>query len=516
MCPRGKLKKKSIRLLLFFGITALFLYSCDTSVNSNIGNSLVYEGPGGGRENGRFYAQNMVNNRFYSLYADKLWNKQDSKCVVWAERGSGITEQDAKKVAEYYDDIYVKMMAVFGLYKNFTDVFANDGKVIASDIMELADYYGNGDKKLCILLLKIEDSYTPGVNNSYVAGYFSPYNFLGYDPKDTYTYYSNECDMIYIDVKYITLGLPEPYSTLAHEMQHLMNYVTSISERFNGRTPRQMDLWIDEGLSGAAEYVTAGEHNKSRVEWYNEDPTRWITNGNNFYIWGNYTSSNPLAVLDDYATVYIFFQWLRLQSKDPQLKETNIYREIIYSPHSNYEAVTAAAVNAISNDYKNNWPLLLRDWLAANYINASAGRYGYKNDPVLNQIKPLFLKGASGSSYPLAPGEGIYTQKTSMPETAPYIKYSGLPSRGSLSYPNDHSVSGYSALLSYNADTSANANNYSFCSPFSVETDPSLRQDTRMNTASFRLSQEQPSLSGPYPISAGDMLRLNGHEEDQR
>jgi hypothetical protein len=51
----------------------------------------------------------------------------------------------------------------------------------------------------------------------------------------------------------------------------------------------------------------------------------------------------------------------------------NANKDIISSQYSDYRAVTTAA-GKISSSYTNDWGLLLRDWLAANYINAPSGR----------------------------------------------------------------------------------------------------------------------------------------------
>jgi len=487
---------KNKRLPLFFGIAALFLYSCDLFVD-----------PGNGNRDGGAYppaseykifrAQNFLTGSYYNVDAMLLY--EGAKCTIWREIASRTSPYAAQTMANTYDNsIYPNMMSAFG----FVEEFPGEDTVVTRNTMEQADYLGDGDGKLCILLLDIRDSYGMNGNQSYVAGYFWFGNLYS---KSTYPD-SNESDMIYIDTNPGIPGSEQSNAILAHEMQHLMNFVTGM---VRGRGT--MDTWVDEGLSGAAEYVATGKHNENRIAWYKDDQEGTIRKGNNFFVWNNYTSSNPMILLDDYSTVYLFFNWLRLQASTG----IDIFRTIINSPHSDYRAVTAAAANVINSGYNNNWPLLLRDWMAANYVNAPSGRYGYKNDPMLRDINARVLSGVAGSSYPLAPGEGIYTQKSTMPGTVANIGYAGLPSRGSLAAPNDLSASGSSALLSYNTNTNRNALG-SPCYPFSVETGPSLQPDAGMDMTSVGLSFKRSFSSGPYPISVGEMLRLNGHEELQR
>ena len=514
------------QLPLVFGVLVLLLVSCEDFTISP-----VYGGPGGGRENGRFYAQNMSNDNYYTLYADKLYseaNDPSTKCVVWAEKNCGISSADAKKIAdEYNDKIYPKMMAAFGEVKSFNDALTGKTKV-ASDTMEFADYYGDGDGKLCILLLKIKDDYKQGVNNSFVAGYFTPYNYLQYTRGDTSSYYTNECDMIYLDVKVnkpgAADGLKKMGGTLAHEMQHLMNFITSLDRRLEGNSLEQMDLWIDEGLSSAAEYVYSGEINKDRVDWFNEDPTGRIAQGNNFYVWDNYPigSDGYPPVLDDYATVSLFFQWLRLQAGG----DLDIYKDIIQSSDYDFNAVLDAAKLHISNyNYAHavtgGWRYLLRNWMAANYRNASTGPYGYEG--AIKDINTTFYYSSSGGTYDFQffPGEGIYSKSPSMPSPQEKIKFAGIPSSDSSasSAPNDENLIGAEVMLSYNIDTELDNVSLSVAQiPLMPKSsiDISLQALPYNGTATSSRNAASPQsspLSGPYAISAADMLRLNGQKK---
>ena len=512
--------------LLLFIIASLVLYSCESSFNHLVP---IYEGPGGGREGGKFYAQNMVNNRFYSLYAEKLWDEEDdlnTKCVIWAEKGSGAKKEDARKIAkEYNKQIYPKVMDVFGAKKKYIDKFGNDDREVASDTMGFADYYGDGDGKLCILLLTIRDGFNPPKSQSYIAGYFSYYDFTRYDPGNSYTFYSNECDMIYIDAKYITspYNLSDPYKTLAHEMQHLMNYVTSIDKRFNGQTIRLMDTWIDEGLSSAAEWVYSKTHNEERIKWYNDDPTGCIANGNNFFVWGNHvtgTNGDPDAILDDYATVYLFFQWLRLQAG----AGAGIYNTIINSANSDYTAVTAAAKAQISGSYS-DWGILLRDWIAANYIRSPDTIYGYRNESSLDKLIPTVIYGKESKNYyvDLYPGEGVYTKRLSWPSSQPeFIRCAGLKKQAD--YISDTTVTGYDVLLTYNANSSNRGGLTRVSIPISASISQQAPRDTGMNSLSSSRSltgqpeagQPETRHREPYAISAGDMLGRNGYGDEER
>ena len=146
-----------------------------------------------------------------------------------------------------------------------------------------------------------------------------------------------------------------------------------------------MDTWINEGLSAAAEWVVSGAHDTSssgRLAWYNSDQTGLIKYGNNFFVWDNRRpgtdpNSHVNAVMDDYATVNLFFHWIRLQSGG----NASFYREISESTYRDYRAVLNAMTDYI------DWGSLMKTWHAANYIMAPSGPYGYMNDAVLKNIQ---------------------------------------------------------------------------------------------------------------------------------
>jgi len=371
---------KKIISVFFF---SFLIFSCDMF------------GPSNTDPSGNFWAQDFrYNNRHYRVNAELLW--EGRHCNVWVEKGCGASAAHAKQVADEYDNkIHQQMIDIFSI----KDI--NYAGHSFSNIIEVADWLGDGDGKLCILLLDIKDDYIKGVNDAYIAGYFWRADL--FDMAN-----SNKRDMIYIDTRPGLENSAELFGTLAHELQHMMNYVTTLVERSSA-----MDIWIDEGLSSAAEWVYSGP-SASRIDWFvyngNKSGTMkgLLDRGNNFFVWDNHRS-NHYAILDDYATVYLFFQWLRLQAGS-----SGIYQEIISSKESNYKAVIDAVNSYL--EWNTNWETLLKTWLAANYINAPSGPYGYMNDNELKNVKVSSSPGI-GLTVTLAPGEGVYSVANTNPNT---------------------------------------------------------------------------------------------------
>jgi len=355
-------------------------------------------------------------------------------CHVYAGRGANITKDKAKSIANTYDNnIYTKMIQYFSLSKE--DDIVLEGKTL-NNTLDIASFMVNYDGKLNIILVDIQDNYEKGVNNSYTAGYFWNGDLIKRDNRNPY---SNECAAIFIDTYPAVPGSEESNSTLAHEMQHMMSYLNGFLSR-----DKDFDVWIDEGLSLSAEYLYLGKQLTARVNWYKNDQSGLICKGNNFFVWGNRINENPYASLDDYATDYLFFQWLRLQTQP--VEDKMIYWYIMFSGDYDHNAVVGAYNNTAPASNKiNDWDSLLKTWLAANQINASSGLYGYKGQLVITTHTA-----PAQTSINLYPGEGVYS-KTPTAALSPSgnIKYAYLMANSV----NDSFITNSTMLLTYNKNT---------------------------------------------------------------
>ncbi|MCL2270181.1 MAG: hypothetical protein FWC24_02445 [Treponema sp.] len=458
---------KKIKTALFAALFIVLLTSCiifpDLNMLKPVENLDILE------ENS-FYAQNMTNKKYYKVKASILW--EGSKCVIWAENDSMVTRKQAQDIANEYDS---KIRPI--IIETFS---RDDGEM---DIIDYAnDLAGRNDRKLTVLLLDIKDGFKNEKTDTYVAGYFFSGNFLKKGNTGS-GHYSNGRDMIYIDTDPgLSLQIRESYVTFAHELQHLVNFVTSV--RMNRGS---VDTWIDEGLSSQAEHFYLGDNSKDKCEWFSADSEGTIARGNNFFVWGNH-EEKPRSILDDYATVYLFFRWLYLQA-DSEL-QSHIFYDIGSSSYRNYRAVTAIA-GAI-NPAWGNWENLLRTWLAANYYPHNA--YGYTGDAYLQE--KIRVSPATGITISLYPGEGAYSVMSnsySPAETGNHIRYAGLadnapdiitspPYRGNI-------------LLTFNANT----NN-------AVSTRPETGSLTGISPSVSRKAGGNGKTSGPYKIDARDIL----------
>ncbi|MDR2478993.1 MAG: hypothetical protein LBD48_06750 [Treponema sp.] len=397
---------------------------------------------------GQFYAQNLGTQQFYIVNAAKL--TEGSKCEIWAEKNSGVSQSTAASIANEYDtNIYQKIVDAFSI-RNFDFSYTESGigkTEHFSDMMEFADWLTDENGKLTILLLDIKDGYKKPTD-AYTAGYFFGGNLYDKGPvQDEYgsiLFYSNGKDMMYVDTYPGRPGSQDSNATFAHELQHLINFATTLALQRNSL----MDTWIDEGLSSQAEFLYLNNNPPDRLEWFNKDSNNTISKGNNFFVWGNYTGN---SILDEYATVYLFFHWLYLQNN----KNSSLFLNITRGNYTDYRAVTSVATGI--NSGWNSWDTLLRTWMAANYAPTNTS-YGYKGDTELQGIQIKTTSGA-GNKIALYPGEGVYSQITSLYKTLPAsgsggsIRYATLTGSGQPVPVTSGTLTG-NALLTYNISTS--------------------------------------------------------------
>jgi hypothetical protein len=339
-----------------------------------------------------FYAQrvDIAYTNFYRVNTAKL--AEGKHCIIFADVETAVSVRTARNVAAEYDSrIHPIITGAFGDYIAAGYDVDNNGKII-------------------IVLMDIKDGYNG--SGSYVAGYF--------DPTHMYSgaLFSNRADMIFIDVDPLIPGSEEFYANISHELQHLINYA------LHGGTSQE--VWINEGLSSAAEYLYGGPR-KDKVNYFNADPQRTIAVGNNFFVWNGYWEQEMGDSMANYATVYLFFQWLRIHGGGD-----SIYRAIGNAQYLDYRAVTRAVKSHLPDITETRdpeiWDRLLRSWMIANLVNAPAGLYGYKGE-IDTQVYYITCDEPQTNSF--SPGEGIYSYLkdksfSDRADSGNHIKYMGV------------------------------------------------------------------------------------------
>ena len=392
-------------------------------------------GGGGGSDETEFWAADMVSEEYYQVSASL--HSEGKYCKIYVEDDSSYNVNDTTinfVMDEFDTKIYPKITSKFG---------------------KESDVDGNG--KIVLLILDIRDGFSG--TGGYIAGYF--------DSTNTYSkssnYFSNECDMIYLDcypADPATQGFQE---TVAHEFQHLINYA---QKGLDGEI--QQDTWINEGLSSAAEYVYSGSHLSDRISYYNTYQSTYSW-GDNFYKWDN--------ELIDYSTVYLFFQWMRIHSDDGDA----IYKDILDSSYTDYSAVVEQ-IKAHSSLYssisisKSSWTQIMVDWLIANQINKTSGKLGYKGE-ITGLTKMTSTNDSVGytAAYPY---EGMiqsitegYTPSAGYGSNITYLAFDSNRNIDTTSPWGDSGLSGTKYLLAINTNTDIYGSSEKVYLPTSIKSD---------------------------------------------
>jgi hypothetical protein len=476
------------KIVLFTVVLAVILASC--SLVPDLGwNSANLDTLG----DNEFYAQNMSpgsnNGRYYKVTAELL--TEGDWCVIWAEKGSGITRGQAREFAHEYDtEIRSKIVETFSK----KDFYAKDNNNYFDNMLDYANWLagGNNNGKLTILLLDIKDAYKVKTD-PYVAGYFFSGNFFQKGKILGTEHYSNGLDMIYVDTNPgLETETRQTYATFAHELQHLISYVTCVQ-----MDRKYLDTWIDEGLSSQAEYIYLGENPAEKCAWYSSDIGGTLSKGNNFFVWGNRGKEDPLSNLADYSTVYLFFRWLSLQKGSP-----SILLDIETADNYDYRAVTSVAKNI--KPAWNTWEPLLRTWLAANCYPEN-NSYGYIGDEYLKGAINVKQKSPNpNTEILLYPGEGVYSVISSSFSppgvSGTHIRYAGLTENSSTI----DTVASYSGdiLLTFNANTDNDKGTEN-----GALTGVPLSSASQMTAGNARaVAPQSERLKGPYVIDARDVL----------
>ncbi|WP_052356465.1 cell wall-binding repeat-containing protein [[Clostridium] dakarense] len=298
-----------------------------------------------------FNVSNLKTGADYKINASLKYS--GDKVDVWVHDDS-ITKEEATSIGEEFEN---------NIYNTIRNNFGHESDV-------------DKNSKISILCYDIIDDFD--TTNAYTQGYFSP--------KDLYNVNnSNNGEMFYIDT-YPSMGtgstkdISEVYPVLAHEFQHMVNYNENVLKG-NGK---DMDVWMNEGLSLAAEQLYLKEPRLNRIYYYNR--ARAIANGHSLLYW-DYNGDT----LSNYSLSYLFMEYLRIQTN----QGNSIYKEITDNTQNNYKAIESVIQKYI--DPNMTFGKFMTNFRVALAINEPTGKYGFKGEDGFDQLIPRTYSGSGAS-----------------------------------------------------------------------------------------------------------------------
>ena len=297
-------------------------------------------------------------------------------CYVWVvdgyygtvtDKGQTINSSIAKSIADTFDEIYPMVRTVFG---NESDkIIYNDGTgnlKIASDGMSS---YSDTGKIVNIVVYDIGNDYNPNSSGGTVGYFYSKDYYYNYNKSAAA--YSNAGKYFYIDAYYAANKTEMVYSTLAHGVQHMVDF-------------------------GVKTVETAGKVSSS--SWYNEMKSMLCED-----IMKNYFETKFSGKFSDEDSPFGRLPMFRRHYYDNGLEYKNGSPDVYYSYANNYAFGAWAArnyggvtfinkiatnssvdVDSITAASRANIESMLKDYTAACVINKSD--YGFNKSLTQNSF----------------------------------------------------------------------------------------------------------------------------------
>jgi len=301
-----------------------------------------------------FWVYDFTTNRFYQITA--TLQAIGTECLVWSNDTVRVTQSRAQQIASEFDGVIHPLVL-----ENF---------YYPSDV--------NNDEKVSILCFDIIDGFNGTTQNSYIAGYFySGDLFSGTS--------SNMMEIFYIDTYPLMeypmgsgVNVTRAFSTLVHEFQHMVNFNRNVFVEGDGN----MDLWLNEGLSMAAEHIYGGVQT-GRISFFNNSTA--IRDGKSLIRWEQ--------TLADYSLNYLFLQYIRTQMGIG----SSIFKEILLDTANDYSAVENVVKKYISPS--KSFGDFMTDFRLALLLKKPTGPYGFMGESCFNSVSPLFYTGTGKNLY---------------------------------------------------------------------------------------------------------------------
>ncbi|MBP7634140.1 hypothetical protein KBA41_08200 [Candidatus Ozemobacteraceae bacterium] len=184
-------------------------------------------------------------------------------CYIFVEKGKTVSAAAIEKIAKTFDE---------KIYPTNTSTFGSEWKPGI-----------DGDEKITLLFLDIQDGYEKGANRGFVAGYF----YAGDEYSKEKNPQSNEREMLYLDIDPADPTKESYLGVVAHEFQHMIHWHNDPKEH----------TWVNESMSQLSTFLNGFDH-PSQVFAFIKAPD------NNMCAWSQET---PIA---NYGQVYLFAYYM--------------------------------------------------------------------------------------------------------------------------------------------------------------------------------------------------------------
>ena len=305
---------------------------------------------------------------------------------------------------------------------------ANCQKMVAS----FGDWWdADGDGKLAIFCYDIDNTYKNSSSSTYLSGYTGGF-FYSRDLIDENSHinqiqfystpYAIGMDCIHLDT-YPTMGnvrakpfsdLSGAYSTLYHEMQHLINFNYRVSDSsssaYTTYNSLEMPTYLDEAFAMGAEHLICGSNACTmRVDYFSHNLYTGYTEGSSLTHWYDETEDWLISTstLSHYSNAYLFGQYLRTRYSQKLNDGTDgsTFFKTVLSGRTNEDTDTLAFIADLLDTTKDQ---LMQDFWSAVYLKRASGPLGFAGETWANRVNPKIYSLSSLSSASIGCGGAMY------------------------------------------------------------------------------------------------------------
>ncbi|MBF0499783.1 MAG: hypothetical protein HQM09_06605 [Candidatus Riflebacteria bacterium] len=293
----------------------------------------------------KFWTKNIKENT--SVQIEAVCKAVGKNCYIFLEQGQSVSDAAIAKVQQDFDD------------KVYSTDTANFGSEWKPGI--------DGDEKITLLMLDIQDGWTEGSKSGYVAGYFfAGDEFLQSQIPANIPVKSNEREMMYLDIHPGDPSSSNYLAVVAHEFQHMIHFI---------HDPKEM-TWVNEACSQIATYLCGYGHQSQITSWMQ-------TPNNSLTAWAK---DNMLA---NYGEVYLWNYYLLNRYMPTDAARAAFFRKLVDD-----KSHGTAGYEKLLKGLKTTFRTAFVEFMVANYTNLpqlEKGQYAYDKSLARFRLPPVAM-----------------------------------------------------------------------------------------------------------------------------
>lgn len=334
-----------------------------------------------------FYCYNVTTMQPYKIKA--TLKKIGKHCYIYLENGKFVPSNVIENIAYKFDEkIYPTCLKYFG------DVW-NPGI--------------DGDPRITLLLLDIQDNYGVNGNRAYTSGYFNAMDEFS----RRINQFSNMREMLYLDIYPTNPNSDQFLGVIAHELQHMIHWNYDPKEH----------IWLNEAFSQLSVFLNGFGHPSQLLAF--------IRNSDN-----NLISWSTESAIENYGQVYLFLFYLMSRFSEFGKQPDFFLRSIVANKKHGLESI-----DEVLKKFKSKYTIaqMFGGFCVANFVNDATianGFYAYGRGLSNFRLPPskkfLLQPFSTISKVKLWSAKGYYFDVSNYKKSKIKISFTGQKGNGNI------------------------------------------------------------------------------------